>query len=67
MRMFTRIKQLLDKREGNAGREEKTFAAPVFENDEEKTRTANLLNVVLITLLVSTVVGTMAMYWIEPT
>jgi len=66
MRMFTRIKQLLDKREGNAGREEKTFAAPVFENDEEKTRAANLLNVVLMTLLVATVVGTIAMYWIEP-
>ena len=49
------------------GRVAQFFAAPVFKDDEEKTRAANLLNAVLMTLLVATVVGTIALYWIEPT
>ena len=37
------------------------LAAPVFENDEEKTRVASLLNAALLILLVTTVGGTAAM------
>lgn len=43
------------------------LAAPVFEGDEDKTRIAGLLDVMLLTTLLATVVGTIAMYWIEPT
>jgi methyl-accepting chemotaxis protein len=42
------------------------LAPPVFANDEEKTRTAALLNVVLHTILVTTVVGSVIMIFSEP-
>jgi signal transduction histidine kinase len=42
------------------------LAAPVFENDEEKTRVASLLNAVLLILLVTTVGGTAAVIAVEP-
>ncbi|MGD9100209.1 MAG: hypothetical protein PVF45_06980, partial [Anaerolineae bacterium] len=41
------------------------LAAPVFE-DEHKTRAARLLNVILLTLLVATVLGTLATIPLEP-
>jgi GAF domain-containing protein len=43
------------------------LAAPVFEGDEDKTRIAGLLDVMLLTTTLATVVGTIAMYWVEPT
>jgi GAF domain-containing protein len=42
------------------------LAAPVFEGDEDKTRIAGLLDVMLLTTLLATVVGTIVMFWIEP-
>lgn len=40
-------------------------APPVFE-DEDKTRTAGILNVVLLAVLVATVLGTLAVFALEP-
>jgi len=42
------------------------LAAPVFEGDEDKTRIAGLLDVMLLTTTMATVVGTIVMFWIEP-
>lgn len=50
--MFARIRQAL--------------AAPVFEDDEDKTRIARLLNSTLLILLATTVLGTAAVIAVEP-
>jgi len=42
------------------------LAPPVFEDDEDKTRVANLLNVVLLTILPTTVLGSAAILVMEP-
>jgi PAS domain S-box-containing protein len=41
-------------------------AALVFEDDADQTRTATLLNWILLTILVATVVGTVALISLEP-
>ena len=42
------------------------LAPPVFEDDEDKTRVASLLNVVLLTILPTTVLGSAAILVMEP-
>lgn len=39
---------------------------PIFNDDEDKTRSANLLNIMLLVLLVITPVACIALAWLEP-